>query len=107
MKKLKLNELVETIENKKYQFQYNEDMPLPNRFSNATDYLGYYNGQSSNTGIEYVEYNNQIYGLGDNKEPNINFAKQGSLNRIKYPTGGSMDIEYENDSFYFNDYEKK
>ncbi|WBV52268.1 RHS repeat domain-containing protein [Chryseobacterium gambrini] len=107
MKKLKLNELVETIENKKYQFQYNEDMPLPNRFSNATDYLGYYNGQSLNTGIEYVEYNNQIYGLGDNKEPNINFAKQGSLNRIKYPTGGSMDIEYENDSFYFNDYEKK
>jgi|GEM_PF-4211047 len=107
MKRLKLNELFETVENKKYQFEYNEDAPLANRFSNATDYLGYYNGQNLNTGIEFVEYNNQIYGLGDNKEPNINFAKLGSLKKIKYPTGGSMELEYENDSFHFNDYEKK
>jgi len=107
MKRLKLNELVETVENKKYQFEYHEDAPLPNRFSNATDYLGYYNGQNTNSGIEYVEYNNQIYGLGDNKEPNINFAKLGSLKKIKYPTGGSMELEYENDNYYFNGTEKK
>ncbi|RXM41071.1 hypothetical protein BOQ62_03300 [Chryseobacterium sp. CH21] len=107
MKRLKLNEVVETLENKKYQFEYNEDSPLANRFSNATDYLGFYNGQNSNTGIEYVEYANQIYGLGDNKEPNINFAKQGLLKKMKYPTGGIMEFEYENDSYHFNGYEKK
>ncbi|HEX8577793.1 MAG TPA: hypothetical protein VF677_16030, partial [Flavobacterium sp.] len=107
MKRLKLNELVETVENKNYQFEYYEDSPLPNRFSNATDYLGFYNGQNLNSGIEYVEYDNQIYGLGDNKQPDINFAKLGSLKKIKYPTGGSMELEYENDSFQFNGTEKE
>jgi len=106
-KRLKLNEVRNTVENSSYILTYYENKPLPNRFSDATDYMGFSNGQDRNSGIPYVIMDDKIYGKGDNKEPNIDFAVSGSLKEITYPTKGKMKIEYELDDFYFQGDEVK
>ncbi|NML71184.1 hypothetical protein HHL23_15445 [Chryseobacterium sp. RP-3-3] len=100
-KRLKLKEVVNNKNNSKYRLQYYEDNPLPNRLSDQTDHVGFYNGKVINTGIPYVEYGDQRYGNGDNKNPDINYAISGSLKEIQYPTGGKMEFQYELDDFYF------
>ncbi|MEY8762013.1 hypothetical protein [Chryseobacterium tongliaoense] len=98
-KRLKLNEIKNTLDNSSYQFSYYEDNPLPNRLSDATDYVGYSNGVMTNLGIPYTSIDDNVYGFGDNKNPNINFAVSGSLKEITYPTKGKMKLEYELDDF--------
>ncbi|MDR6546623.1 YD repeat-containing protein [Chryseobacterium rhizosphaerae] len=90
-----------TLENSSYTLNYYENNPLPNRFSDATDYMGFSNGQNGNLGTPYVIMDDKIYGKGDNKKPNVDFAVSGSLKDITYPTKGKMRIEYELDDFYF------
>ncbi|KXH80360.1 hypothetical protein [Chryseobacterium kwangjuense] len=106
-KRLKLKEVINNKNNAKYRLQYYEDHPLPNRLSNQTDHVGFYNGKVTNTGIPYVEYGDQLYGNGDNKTPDIIYAISASLKEIQYPTGGKMDIQYELDDFYFEGIEKQ
>lgn len=98
-KRLKLNEVKNTLDNSSYKLTYYEDNPLPNRLSDATDYVGFYNGENNNLGIPFVAVDDNIYGWGDNKNPNINFAVSGSLKELIYPTGGKMRMEYELDDF--------
>ena len=107
MKRLKLKEVVNHKDSSKYKFLYNEDHPLPNRLSDQTDHVGYYNGKVINRGIPFVEYNDQLYGYGDDKNPDINYAISGSLKEIQYPTGGRMEMQYELDDFYFEGMETK
>ncbi len=89
---------------------------------NAQDYWGYYNGAISNTKLDP-----QIYVYPDN--PNVELykvypipgytgvtitsqmdrnvstvhAKDGSLKKITYPSGGFTELEYENNQFFDND----
>ncbi|MDR4894417.1 MULTISPECIES: hypothetical protein [unclassified Chryseobacterium] len=101
MKRLKLKEVVNLKDNSKYKLQYYENNPLPNRLSDQTDFVGFYNGKLTNHGIPFVAYGDKIYGFGDDKNPDINYAVSGSLKEIQYPTGGKMGLQYELDDFYF------
>lgn len=101
MKRLKLKEVVNLKDNSKYKLQYYENNPLPNRLSDQTDFVGFYNGKLTNHGIPFVAYGDNIYGFGDDKSPDINYAVSGSLKEIQYPTGGKMGLQYELDDFYF------
>jgi hypothetical protein len=98
-KRLKLNEVKNILDNSSYKLTYYEDNPLPNRLSDATDYVGFYNGENNNLGIPYVALDDNIYGWGDIKNPNVSFAVSGSLKELIYPTGGKMKMEYELDDF--------
>ncbi|SHM89247.1 hypothetical protein SAMN05444360_120104 [Chryseobacterium carnipullorum] len=99
-KRLRLKEVINVNDGSKYRLFYHEQHNLPNRFSDATDHLGFYNGSDSNKGIPSTYYKGVIYGDGSNKEPNLEYAISGSLKKIQYPTGGSMEIEYEDDDYY-------
>ncbi|WP_345988323.1 hypothetical protein AAEU33_14555 [Chryseobacterium sp. Chry.R1] len=100
-KRLKLNEVKNTVDNSSFKLTYYEENPLPNRLSDATDYLGYSNGKTNNAGIPYFTMEDEVYGLGDDKKPNITYAVSGSLKEIIYPTGGKMKLDYELDDFNF------
>ncbi|WP_330747613.1 hypothetical protein [Chryseobacterium sp. CP-77] len=106
-KRLKLKEIINLKDNSKYKLQYYENYPLPNRFSEQTDYVGFYNGKTFNQGIPYITYDDKTYGYGDDKNPDVNYAVSGSLKEIQYPTGGKMNLEYGLDDFYFNGTETK
>ncbi|WP_298140004.1 hypothetical protein [Flavobacterium sp.] len=68
----------------KYQFEYYNQSNVPTRNSFARDFWGFYNGADGN--------NNYLTG---NHEPNGNYAQNGSLYKIIFPTGGYTTIEYE------------
>lgn len=100
-----------------YSFQYNST-PLPPRFGVDQDYIGYYNGISN---ISEVNYKTQIYFKADqgklsylpfpftgytmvcsgngNKIPNLVFSRAGSMDKITYPTGGFTLFDYELNTF--------
>ncbi|MBK1898282.1 hypothetical protein [Chryseobacterium paridis] len=101
-KRLKLTEVKNMLDNSSYKVTYYEDTPLPNRLSDATDYVGFYNGENNNLGIPYVVFGDNVYGWGDKKKPNIIYAVSGSLKELIYPTGGKMKLEYELDDFDSN-----
>lgn len=77
-----------------YIFEYNLDKGLPKRFSKAIDYWGYYNGENNKTLIPTLQFGSKLY-QGGRRQPNLDYAKQGSLKKIIYPTGGSTTYEYE------------
>jgi Ataxin-1 and HBP1 module (AXH) len=100
-----------------YFFEYN-NTPLPKRFSVDQDFLGFYNGNSNlnvinykskvyfkpNQGkFSYLPFNFNGYSLicdgNGNKEPNINYAKAGSISRLNYPTGATTLFDFELHSF--------
>lgn len=106
--RLKLNGI--TINNiKNYSFKYNETL-LPNKFSYAVDYWGYYNGVSSN--VSFVPNparfgRNDISSNGNNKSANLSYTKACILEEISYPTGGITKFEYELntfDNYWVSDY---
>lgn len=78
------------------EFIYNATL-LPSKTSYATDYWGYYNGQTSN--VSYVPnptrfisagipLNSGFTGNGNNHSANLTFAKACSLEEIILSTGG-------------------
>lgn len=93
-----------------YQFYYNTTHYLPDRMSTfAMDHWGYYNGQTANTGWEAknrVKYYSQVwpmsaldsfyYEFGSaNREPDLEYAKSGMLEKVITPTGGQIQFDYE------------
>ena len=81
-----------------YQFEYNGLDSLPHRFLRAQDYGGFYNGSTANRLIPcIVEPNSAGKPTADdsNRMPNWQYAQQGVLNRIIYPTGGETLISCE------------
>lgn len=102
-----------------YQFEYNMDYKLPDRYSFAKDHWGYFNGQTQNTSPEpnyqskylypksiQISSLGQVFTLSDydekyvesgtaNREANAAYAKAGVLEKVIYPTGGSTGFEYE------------
>jgi len=64
------------------------------RNSLNTDHWGYYNGAINNRYAPEMIYNGRYY-QGADREPDFLSARQGTLFRITYPTGGTTDFEYE------------
>ncbi|GAB1856712.1 hypothetical protein MHTCC0001_15480 [Flavobacteriaceae bacterium MHTCC 0001] len=73
-----------------YTFDYSAEQ-LPNRFSNAQDIWGYYNGKNNGEYLTFFDYS------GNNIDREVNLVKSeaGMLKRINYPTGGYTDFTYE------------
>ena len=100
-----------------YQFQYNETNPLPSKQSYAVDFWGYYNGQVSNTGVlpklpeavvlGLISNNNyplevvsDFYNKGNaNRGMDPTYATSGLINKITYPSGGYLQLNYEPNEF--------
>ncbi|RRQ46719.1 hypothetical protein DTW91_04365 [Chryseobacterium sp. SC28] len=86
---------------------------MPHRLSFSQDLLGYYNGSNNSNFIfnslkdynilpDYTtvkqtpeEFNNFIHSVTGNRRPNINYATNGSLKKIIYPTKGYTLFEYD------------
>ncbi|TPN83890.1 hypothetical protein [Aquimarina algicola] len=82
-----------TGEKKTHEFFYDETNALPPRLSFAKDKWGYYNGENNN-GSLYPEKNEPFSKSGDRKVY-PEYTKAGTLNKIVYPTKGSVMFDYE------------
>jgi YD repeat-containing protein len=105
------------IKDGRYEFDYyaeTEDFPSPHWSQygyKAQDYWGYYNGQTSNKGLlpnlDYASIRPGFLIPIDQQVGNRNsdpaYAVWGMLKRVTYPTGGTVNFEYEgNRVFYAN-----
>ena len=87
-----------------YGFSYNTT-PLPNYFFVGydimchEDYWGYYNGENSQSWIPSSLYSS-ANGSSNNRTPDGNYAKAGSLTSITYPTGGITELVLESNVAY-------
>lgn len=102
-----------------YEFTYNEKR-LPERDTFNQDFLGYANAPTSSlTGGAPELYfsvnkgNLSLFPISLGSEyrklsgvysmvPNLEYAQRGSLTKIKYPTGGTTEFQYELNSFLIN-----
>jgi len=84
-----------------YSFSYEHSLPLPSKLMAGGDTWGFANGKvwkgigDSLTGKGYQNFDAYPGMLTRLKRPNFDYAKQGILARIQYPTGGSTSFEYE------------
>ncbi len=105
----------------KYNFFYNEQQPLPGKFSNQQDFWGYYNGNNATHAFPKIYISTSLNGPdrfsvlqlkdlsdpqyfvldGANRNCNPATVALGTLNKIVYPTGGSTTYEYEPHDFLY------
>lgn len=125
--RLRLDEIVEVGADgtslPPHVFKYNWTKPLPRRNSFQQDWWGYFNGQASNDNWQSVSSENRyrsagyfvpeetfvhigvLYELdGAKRGPSsdINVLNSGLLKSIQYPTGGSVEFNYEPHDYYFD-----
>ena len=105
--RLKLNGIAEYDASsnfiKGHEFFYNESTLLPARGSNAQDWWGYYNGQGGTTLVpkELINFQGHVYQVGGgDRKPSASHMQACILKRIKYPTGGYTEFDYE--SHYYD-----
>ncbi|MBN2349616.1 MAG: hypothetical protein JXJ22_12290 [Bacteroidales bacterium] len=86
-----------------YEFFYETPSLLPARNSISQDYWGYFNGETneSYTLIPSFTYLDGVNVILADRKPNFSFGKYGILTRIKYPTGGETEFEYESHDYGF------
>lgn len=98
---------IQMDENKHYLFDYNSFKSLPKDYATKKiDNWGYYNGidydkdtsDFSIVDINKPEYINRVNNKKLSHVPNIDYGVLGMLNKITYPTGGSICIDYEQNS---------
>ncbi|SEW42838.1 YD repeat-containing protein [Chitinophaga sp. YR573] len=102
-----LSRLTERGENasgaKEYQFNYYNLNNIPPRLCYAQDHYGYFNGQN-NTSLmpkpAQVSIQTKLPGATANRDVFPEFAKNGMLSKIIYPTGGEDSIEYGGNKVY-------
>jgi|GEM_PF-6410816 len=111
--------------NNKYSFSYNNPDNLPcKNFLAYSDLFGYYLGNRGNPGtttnlafpmvylypyenhgerISYEPYSGStaVQTNGVDRRPNGNQVSLGVLNKITFPTKGTLDITYEPNTYYF------
>jgi hypothetical protein len=101
-KRLKLNSVTEvTPEETKppYIFGYDESIPFPSRLSLAQDHWGYFNNEYTNKTLIPGGINGPLYNYnGAIRRANPASAQIGILKSIQYPTGGSTNFEYQNNT---------
>jgi len=107
--------------NKKYFDFYYNSTKLPHRESAEQDFWGYYNGNGANSLIpkiyvypESVANKTSFYQLqgqgqeyvvnGEGRSSNLNFTKAGVLERINDQLGNNIYIDYELNTFKYNNY---
>lgn len=83
-----------------YKMEYENNFGLPSRFSSQQDYWGYYNGNGQSSLLQTLQASTTSYqGINvpfiKGRDPNLQYATQGSLTKITYPTGGSSAFTYE------------
>ena len=97
-----------SINDQNYSFDYINANALPSKISRDQDFWGFYNGAGNeglmprfnrfvNTGAS-LNYNFEYfldYDRGNTRKSDFNFAKNGVLYQVTYPTGGSTTYEYE------------
>jgi hypothetical protein len=95
-----------------YHFEYNNE-PLPSVYSFATDFWGFYNGnfdnkslspnpvrfKKQNTDFSVLNENSYSSVTKDNHSARLQYTKAGTLEQIKYPTGGCTSFEYSLNQF--------
>ncbi|GEM_PF-2868188 len=82
----------------KYRFDYFSPEQVPPVVSRGQDYMGYNNGQISNTVLfPEVTVGQHTFG-GADRSSSFNHAIIGTLSRIYYPTGGYTDFEFQSHS---------
>ncbi|MDR1553112.1 MAG: hypothetical protein LBS69_06590 [Prevotellaceae bacterium] len=113
-RKLKLISIKINDENPYLFFYDNQSLPSIN--SCATDYWGYYNGQTSNSSLvpnpvrwkNKFPYNQTFEAVTSLSNPEVTYnnhsarlqyTKAGILEKIQYPTGGKTTFEYELNQF--------
>ncbi|MBC9795836.1 hypothetical protein [Sinomicrobium weinanense] len=72
-------------------FEYYGTNRLPNRLSESGDHWGYY----SSSGGRYFKEPQIGFDTGGERDPNLEYTKDGVLKKIIYPTGGSTVFDYE------------
>ncbi|XWN37316.1 MAG: N-acetylmuramoyl-L-alanine amidase [Balneola sp.] len=87
-----------------HKFEYDNVNNLPDRFSKAIDHWGYYNGKTDynssrgfiSRGVYFSSgVGEEVFFDGANRSIDTQFSKFGVLNKITFPTGGSVEYEYE------------
>ena len=92
---------------KKYDLVYHAGT-FPSLQSKKQDHWGYYNGAAANEFNMIPSWKNEDFHVNVNspadREPNLQYAKIGTLKRLIYPTGGYAEFEYELNDFYDPNY---
>ena len=96
--------LFENIPEKKYSFEYIQPQSIPRIDSNGKDYFGLYNGAGGNSDLIPSMTVGNFNFPGANRASNFSYMTIGTLNKIKYPTGGFSFFEYEPHSGFSNDF---
>ncbi len=100
--RLKLNGL--SVNGRNYYFDYLASNSLPAKDTKDLDFWGFYNGKNNTKRIpSYARYvydytwnnTNIMYYSGADRTSDFNFAKNGILSKVIYPTGGSTSFIYE------------
>lgn len=77
------------------RFEYYTDYNFPDRNSFAYDHWGYFNGKTNNNkGYPPITILSKSV-AGDDRNPDINFARTNSIKRVYYATGGYREFEYD------------
>jgi hypothetical protein len=95
--RLFLTSIVNTVRNLNHVFDYYNQENLPARFSFSRDMWGYYNAKNNTTYIPNIP-NAVISYTGADQNVNAAVGYYGLLKTIKYPTGGTSTLVYENHS---------
>lgn len=89
--RLKLNSVVKVGE-EPHAFEYYGNNTLPNRLSeNESDHWGYY----TNAGGRYMAEPQFGFYDGGSREPSLSLTRYGTIQKVKYPTKGYAEFEYE------------
>ena len=93
-KRLKLDQVQETgcgeLSKPPYVFAYYQETEVPRRLSYAQDHWGFFNGEVDNEGLLP-----NGTAQGPQRESGFPAMQAGTLQQIRYPTGGSTTFTYE------------
>ena len=116
-----LSEIKDSQKSKSYKFYYNNPDALPTRGKvEFQDLFGFFSGKQNpypafpkvyispnNSSGNKISYevpisSNYFVSNGSDRSVQINAPKLGALEKISFPTGGFLKIDYENNTYYDN-----
>ncbi len=91
-----------TLKLPSYEFTYYTEIantPVFNRTSRSLDHWGCYNAETNNDFFSPPVVHNNVYYNGVSRQPNLEACRWMTLKQIRYPTGGTVNYEYELNDF--------
>ncbi len=79
----------------KYKFDYTNKSDIPDFLSAKIDHFGYQIGSNYFLSSDAYDFNLLKLNHFNSREPNLNRTKNGSLEKITFPTGGYTKFHYE------------